>query len=331
MVFVLFAVVVIALWVTRPRPYSPGPPPEPLPAAMDTLAVLREQATRMLRDLRGDTLGTSGGAALEKLLDILQHEPADSDAMAQIVVLSSREDSLAQAHLRANRFVRASEFLDQGRRGWQAAGVRADSAVARLQVRNGILQEILEAKRAMFTSMVHVPAGPFRRGSNRGGLDARPERDIQVSGFYIDRTEVTNAQYRAFLMDIAADGSVQELPMGNANLPVVSVSWDEAARFAAWAGKRLPTEAEWEKAARGTDGRAYPWGDEFDQARVIGRGAASVQPVGSAPLGASPYGAMDMAGNVREWTADYYDPLYYGRSPSADPTGPARGRDRVVR
>jgi len=112
--------------------------------------------------------------------------------------------------------------------------------------------------------------------------------------------------------------------------PIVNVTWDDAAAYAAWAGAALPTEAQWEKAARGTDGRVYPWGDAWDPTKCV-NATDSTHPVGSITAGASPYGALDMAGNVWEWCADWSDPAYYSSAPTHTPPGSATGSGRVLR
>lgn len=168
--------------------------------------------------------------------------------------------------------------------------------------------------------MVLVPAGEFTMGTNRGEAlgpniprthnDARPEHKVTLPAFYIDKTEVTNAQYKAYcdatnypVPPVWKDG---KYPDGEADFPVTHINWYEASAYAAWVGKRLPTEAEWEKAARGSDKREFPWGNNWDANRVIWHRNRSFK-VGTKPNGASPYGALDMAGNVFEWTASWYD------------------------
>jgi formylglycine-generating enzyme required for sulfatase activity len=153
--------------------------------------------------------------------------------------------------------------------------------------------------------MVYVPAGECLIGSDDADADddARPLRRVFVPAFYVDRTEVTNAEFKRFR-------SSHQFPNGEGNLPVTNVTYDDAAAYAKWAGKRLPTEEEWEKAARGADGRRYPWGNDWDVQRVAARarraGGSRVQPVGSVKDGASPYGCLDVAGNAWEWVQGFY-------------------------
>ena len=258
------------------------------------------------------------------------------------------------------------------------------------------ISEVPEAGRtpADVQDMVAIPRGPFIRGSlhpaqlaknvgNETG-DESPPRTIYLDSYLIDRTEVTNEQFAAFVESTGYVTEVEALGTGNvwneqgwrqvsdatwkrpigsestvAGLerhPVVQVSFRDATSFCEWAGKRLPTEAEWEKAARGIDARDYPWGHEFDRSRLnycdrdcpiprelrdvdYSDGYSYTAPVGSFPAGASPYGVMDMAGNVWEWVHDLYDPDYYQYSRDSNPKGPrywfgwrGRGfRHRVVR
>lgn len=180
--------------------------------------------------------------------------------------------------------------------------------------------------------MVLIPAGEFLMGSEDYD-DERPRHRVFLDAYYIDRYEVTNGLYRRFLDATAtAKPPFWNDPSFNApQQPVVGVSWARADAYCGWAGKRLPTEAEWEKAARGPDGRRYPWGDQWDRARANSKDTnlGRTMPVGSYPTGASPYGVHDMAGNVYEWVADWSALDYYGRSPSRNPPGPASD-DRQV-
>jgi formylglycine-generating enzyme required for sulfatase activity len=164
--------------------------------------------------------------------------------------------------------------------------------------------------------------------------DELPARQVFVSAFVIDRDEVDQAGYDACVQAGACDVPAGDYaPGATGELPVVLVTWEQARAYCAWVGLRLPTEAEWERAARGDDGRVYPWGDvepECGRANVFGCGDA-VQPVGGHPLGESPFGVRDMAGNVMEWVADWYDADYYATSPVRDPPGPASGTARVKR
>ena len=195
---------------------------------------------------------------------------------------------------------------------------------------------------------IRVPAGAFWMGSDADTEAERPRRRVWLDAFTIDRFEVTFGRYRAFLDSTgrappfwgeawarAYDWVDGRPPEGHGDHPVVVVSWTDADAFCRWAGGRLPTEAEWEKAARGTDGRRYPWGDRYETVRANAYGEEdghlTSAAVGGYPSGASPYGAQDMAGNVWEWCADWYDPAYYHRGPERNPKGPAEGTRKVVR
>jgi formylglycine-generating enzyme required for sulfatase activity len=184
--------------------------------------------------------------------------------------------------------------------------------------------------------MVLVPAGKFTMGSDRVD-DERPIHDVYLDAFYIDRYEVTNSYYKTCVTE-----GVCEVPqdrnhydnLGYANHPVVNVDWSMAKTFCEWRGARLPTEAEWEKAARGTDNRIYPWGNSISSEEAnYDNYVKDTKDVGSYRQSVSPYGAYDMAGNVWEWVADWYSKdyyLYFG-SNNSNPQGPPSGEDRVVR
>ncbi len=195
---------------------------------------------------------------------------------------------------------------------------------------------------ALAAGPVLVPAGEFRMGTAGGSGDETPQHTVYLDAFQIDRTEVTNALYAQCVAagvctaPSSVNSNKRSSYYGNsqfANYPVINVSWEDARKYCAWSGGRLPTEAEWEKAARGTDGRAYPWGNESPDAQRCNfdRNIGDTTPVGGYPAGASPYGALDMAGNVWEWTADWYAEEYYATSPAANPQGPATGDARVLR
>ena len=205
--------------------------------------------------------------------------------------------------------------------------------------------------------MVYVPAGEFLMGTTDEDMEdfkelfplrdpvrydnERPQRSVFVDAFYIDKFEVTNQQYKQFLAETGYEPKhyLDYEPHNAPNFPAAVLKWEDAAAYAKWAGKRLPTEAEWEKAARGTDGRHWPWGNEWDDTKLSGNdgtglrdGYRETAPVGQFPQGASPYGAHDMAGNLWEWVSDWYDPNYYRNAPTnINPTGPETGDGHVLK
>ena len=185
--------------------------------------------------------------------------------------------------------------------------------------------------------MVFVPAGPFVMGSDYGEFDEEPRHLIELSAFFMDKYEVTNADYKKCVAAGACRSARYhyDKTLNQPTHPVVAVGWIDGVNYCKWAGKRLPTEAQWEKAARGTDERLYPWGNEFDlmAANMHSKkdGWPKTAPVGTFKKNVSPYGAYDMAGNAWEWTADYWHPNYFKRSPAKDPTGPSKGVQRVMR
>jgi formylglycine-generating enzyme required for sulfatase activity len=210
--------------------------------------------------------------------------------------------------------------------------------------------------------LVRVAGGPFWMGSAESEVltepDEFPQRRVDLQPFWIDQTEVTNRQYALCVRAGGCDPPPALLEVGDDlpyygdeafdEYPVANVAWSEAEAYCRWAGRRLPTEAEWERAARGRDSRTYPWGwfgmtmpDRLNFCDLecpyswpdaqVRDGHARTAPVGSFPKGASPYGALDMAGNVWEWVSDWYDSSAYASQPADRPAGPADGRYKVVR
>ncbi len=200
--------------------------------------------------------------------------------------------------------------------------------------------------------MVLVPAGPFPMGvppgDRDGGRDEYPRHEVHLDAYYIDTFEVTNGRYLEFVkathhrVPQNAKNPTRNLWQGEAisdslaDRPVVNVDWADAEAYCKWVGKRLPTEAEWEKAAKGNHDWRFPWGSVEPTAKHLNYnqkwiGEKTLMPVGSYEAGKSPYGLYDMAGNVWEWVNDWYDAKYYETSPAKNPKGPETGTKRVLR
>jgi formylglycine-generating enzyme required for sulfatase activity len=197
-----------------------------------------------------------------------------------------------------------------------------------------------------YSESVDVPAGDFMMGCNSAvdlecSSDEFPYHQVTLADFSIDKNLVTAANYKQCVDHKACSapgtgGNCTYGVTGKETYPVNCVTWNQAGAYCQWRGKHLPTEAQWEKAARGTDGRIYPWGNDnldLDHAVMSANGYSSpdLQPIGSKPAGASPYGVLDMAGNASNWVADWYDHDYYSNSPVADPPGPSTGTLKVTR
>jgi formylglycine-generating enzyme required for sulfatase activity len=233
-----------------------------------------------------------------------------------------------------------------------ATGVLSLAAAPSDQAKDGETASLQIVKGKDGAPMILIPAGPFTMGSNDGLPNERPEHTVTLDAYYIDQYEVTLVLYRQFLEATNHESPPtwdDEAAMTVGDRPAVGMKWSDAQAYCQWAGKRLPTEAEWEKAARGTDGRRYPWGhmQPFVDIANYNRGLWVSEAVtlvavtsglegmsvrhGLKHGGKSPYGLSHMAGNAAEWVADWYDREYYQKSPEKNPTGPDQGEKRVIR
>ena len=197
--------------------------------------------------------------------------------------------------------------------------------------------DVWEVPAGIAHNMILIPAGIFAMGSDRGAEMEQPVHPVHLDAYYIDLYEVTLGQYGACVDAGACDESAEAGRcvwfMGtDAAEPINCMTWYDARDYCQWSGLRLPSEAEWEKAARGTDGRSYPWGEQVDRSRANYKGGyGRAIAVGSYPDGISPYGVYEMGGNVWEWVADWYDANYYSESGRNNPAGPSLGTHRVLR
>jgi len=238
--------------------------------------------------------------------------------------------------------------LDIGLRAWQAAQEGKLSALllryelASFDIGKPSSNIPISIKDSKMDGMaqMYVLAGEFTMGSNGDPRDKEyPEHPVYLDAFWMDKVEVTNAMYEECVNSGACHLPVPRLnpyygKWAYRDLPVVYVNWYGAEKYCAWAGRRLPTEAEWEKAARGTDARIYTWGDSRPNPRLANFAETLIgQPLSAYryPLGASPYGILNMGGNVREWVADWFDYKYYLNSPYKNPKGADTGTERSLR
>lgn len=249
------------------------------------------------------------------------------------------------ARERIERYVASLERAEIGLKPREKKQREEDKGKRRAE----IMKKGLEENREKWAEMVVIPAGSFLMGSKymeemsqNARLEETPQREVYLNAFYIDKYELTNAEYWEFLQHIRETRDHSKCYPGepknkdhtpekwyedryydNPGFPITRIDWYDAYAYAAWAEKRLPTEAEWEKAARGTDGRRFPWGDVFSATRV-NWGATGSLTVGSYDEGKSVFGCHDMAGGAMEWCNDWFDRYYYKRGPASNPKGPEK-------
>ena len=226
-----------------------------------------------------------------------------------------------------------------------ASSLQDEKAIARVNDQLRVAQEdelkqLAQGGTAQPEGMVVIPAGEFWMGAEDGLQDARPLHRVHLSSYWFDKYEVTNARYRQCVEGGGCTPPKDRLMFEDpqrAQHPVTNITWGQARAFCQWQGKRLPTEAEWEKAARGTDGRRYPWGNNEEvlkrhmRKEELTADASGAELAGRQTATASPYGVFDLIGSVSEWVKDWYAEDFYQASPARDPQGPSRGSFRVLR
>lgn len=232
---------------------------------------------------------------------------------------------------------------ESAKSGFKPLSVRVKEATAEMRAKEETLRTMTAD--SQFDREVHIPAGETVIGDRDGQVTEQPERKIFLGGYYIDQFEVTFAQYYRFVKTTGhrKPRLAGYLAVGSENLPffmdpyhpVVGVSWLDGYEYCKWKGKRLPSEAEWERAARGLDGRKWPWGDSMQPgaSNLLGEedDFKYTAPAGSFPLDRSPEGVFDMAGNAMEWVQDWYREDYYRNMPAENPAGPATGELKGIR
>ena len=295
------------------------------------------------------------------------HNKRDSNNIVKYILKAEVEDDKNRDRIRLLGAKALRDFQESKREAETVALAREklykiikSEAVLDVRFQAGEILGSLGDPRLRPDNMVEVPAGEFIRGSDKDYEWEKPGRKIYLDDFKIGKYPVTNREYKEFIVDGGYKNEEFWTPRGwewvkeekilepeywhdrrwnGVNFPVVGVSWYEANAYAQWLSRktgkkyRLPSEAEWEKAARGPWGLVYPWGNDFDKNRCNSDecGLGRTNPVGIFPGGRSPYGCVDMAGNVWEWCADWYKNDYYKDSPGENPTGPDSGSDRVLR
>ena len=269
-----------------------------------------------------ETLQTKLSDILEKVDALealnLENEKALEDALSQNKRLSEENAILQQTIESIEEQAKVSEVVTENTseegEGVQTSGQNQEESNTTAPILRDNFTEPLSG-----IQMLYIPAGSFILGSETGEADEQPQLEMELGGYWIGETEVTNAQYRKC---VEADGCDETNLMDiytaeTADYPVNYVTYRQAANFCSWIGGKLPTEYQWEKAARGSDGRTYPWGNEEPNTENNYAGIpgefSDLNPVGSFPAGASPYGLLDMAGSVWEWTSSRYDPEAYSQ------------------